>query len=186
MATETGPAGARRIAFPPADRSARGITLTSVFFLGLLLFVGAEITSFVVVAGQIGFLRALGILLVVSALGPFVVRRVGVGVLAQTQQRLGRGEVPTRELLDGLVVLMGGVLICVPGFVGDAIGLVLMVGPVRRLVIRAAGNRLARRIPAIRIRSRWVTDARSRAERDDASFPSEPDQALGPGDEGGD
>jgi UPF0716 protein FxsA len=157
-----------------------------VFFFSVLLFVGAEIASFVVVAEQIGFLWALGILVVVSALGPFVVRRVGVGVLAHTQERLARGEVPSRELLDGLVVLMGGVMICLPGFIGDVLGLLLMIGPLRRLVIRAAGHRLARRVPTIRIRSWRVTDTRSRAVRDASSPPSEPPgRSLGPGDASG-
>lgn len=156
----------------------------SVFFVGGMLFVAAEITSFVLVAGQIGFLRALVILLVVSALGPFIVRRVGIGVLASTQERLARGEVPTRELLDGLVVLLGGVMICVPGFVSDAIGLLLMVGAVRHLVIRAVGNRLARRVPTIRIRSWNVPESPPRAVRDDSSPPPEPPRGvLGPGDQ---
>jgi UPF0716 protein FxsA len=102
-----------------------------VFFLAFLFFVGAEIAAFVAVAEHIGFLWALGLLVLVSALGPLVVRRVGIGVLAHTQQRLARGEVPTRELLDGLVVLLGGLLICIPGFIGDALGLLLMIGPLR-------------------------------------------------------
>jgi UPF0716 protein FxsA len=139
-----------------------------VFFLGVLIFVAAEIASFVVVAEQIGFLWALAILLVVTALGPFVVRRVGVGVLGHTQERLALGEVPTRELLDGLVVLIGGVLICVPGFIGDALGLLLMIGPVRHLVIRAAGHRLARRVQTIPT-GRWqAVDVRSRPVDDDS------------------
>ncbi len=79
-----------------------------MIFLGALLFIAAEIVVFVVVAHQIGFLWALALLIVVSALGPFVVRQVGLGVLAHTQERLGRGEMPTRELLDGLVILIGG------------------------------------------------------------------------------
>jgi UPF0716 protein FxsA len=58
--------------------------------------------------------------------------------------------VPTRELLDGLVVLIGGVLICVPGFIGDALGLMLMVRPVRSLVIRLSGLRLANRVGSMR------------------------------------
>jgi UPF0716 protein FxsA len=157
-----------------------------MFFLGVLLFVGAEIVSFVVVAERIGFLWALAILIVVSALGPFIVRRVGVGVLAHTQERLALGEVPTWELLDGLVVLMGGVLICVPGFIGDALGLLLMIGPLRRLVIRVAGHRLARRVQTIHIPSWRVIDARSRAMRDDSSPPSGPPRwPLGPGDDTG-
>jgi len=133
-----------------------------VFFIGFLLFVGAEIAAFVLVAEQIGLLWALVILIVVSALGPFVVRRVGFSVLAHTRERLARGEVPTRELLDGLVVLIGGVMICVPGFVGDALGLLLMIGPVRHFVIRVSGQGLARRVQGMRT-GRWlVIDASSR------------------------
>ena len=156
-----------------------------MFFLGALLFVAAEIASFVVVAGQIGFLWALAILIVVSALGPFVVRRVGIGVLVHTQERLARGEVPTRELLDGLVVLLGGVLICVPGFIGDTLGLLLMIGPVRRLVIRTAGRRLARRVQTLRIGTWRAAGPRFRAVGDDPLPPSGPAGMLGPGDDGG-
>ena len=132
-----------------------------MLFIGVLLFFAAEIASFVVVAEQIGFLWALVILIVVSALGPFAVRRVGVGVLAHTQERLERGEVPTRELLDGLVVLIGGAMICIPGFIGDALGLLLMIGPVRHLVIRAIGHRLAHRVQKTRIGNPRVVTARS-------------------------
>jgi UPF0716 protein FxsA len=162
-------------------------TLRVVFLLSLLVFVAAEITAFVAVARQIGFLGATAILVVVSALGPLVVRRVGTGVLAHTQERLAQGEVPTRELLDGLVVLIGGVMICVPGFVGDAIGLLLMIGPVRHLLIRAAGHGLARRVQTIPT-GRWrVVDARARPVPDDPSPPPErPARPLGPGNfEGG-
>jgi UPF0716 protein FxsA len=153
-----------------------------VFFIGgVLLAVAAEIASFVVVAGQIGLLWAFVILLVVSALGPFIVRRVGFGVLAHTQQRLARGEVPTGELLDGLVVLIGGVMICVPGFVGDALGLLLMIGPIRHVLIRASGHRLARRVQRVRPHRWRVIDVGYRPSRDDSSrSPESPDRSLGP------
>jgi UPF0716 protein FxsA len=104
--------------------------------------------------------------------------------MVHTQQRLARGEVPTRELLDGLVVLIGGVLICVPGFIGDALGLLLMIGAVRHSVIRATGHRLARRVQTIRLGTRWVTDTRSPMMGDRPSRPPDPHgPALGPGDE---
>jgi UPF0716 protein FxsA len=144
-----------------------------VFFVSFLVFVAAEITAFVLVAQQIGFLWALAILIIVSALGPFIVKRVGFSVLAHTRDRLGRGEVPTRELLDGLVVLIGGVLICVPGFIGDALGLLLMIGPVRHLVIRVSGGRLARRVGTMRTGRFRIIDADSRSTpRDDFQFRS--------------
>jgi len=153
-----------------------------VFFIGVLAFFAAEISAFVAVAEQIGFLWAFLLLIVVSALGPFIVRRVGFGVLTHTRDRLSRGEVPTRELLDGLVVLLGGVMICIPGFVTDALGLLLMIGPVRHLLIRTSGRRLARRVQTIRA-SRWrVIDARVRTPRDDdPPRPGESGRSLGPG-----
>jgi UPF0716 protein FxsA len=163
----------------------KGLPSVAVVLLGILAFVAAEIASFVVVAEQIGFLWALAILVVVSVLGPFIVRRVGIGVLADTRERLARGEVPTRELLDGLVILIGGAMICVPGFVGDALGLLLMIGPVRHLLIRATGNRLARRVQTIRP-GRWqVIDARLRPMRDERRPPRPPGPPLGPGDGAG-
>jgi len=151
--------------------------VTPFAFLGFAL---AEIASFVLVAEQIGFLPAFGLVLVVSVLGPFIVRRVGLGVLADTRARLARGEVPTTELLDGLVVLIGGVMICVPGFVGDAIGLALMIGPVRHLLIRTSGSRLARRVQRVPT-GRWrVIDVRGRPPSDhDPSTPPPP--SIGPG-----
>jgi len=155
----------------------------SVLFLGVLVLFAAEIALFVLVADHIGLLLALAILVAVSALGPFIVRHVGIGVLANTRERLARGESPTRDLLDGLVVLIGGAMICVPGFISDAIGLLLMVGPVRHLVIRAAGHRLARRVQTAPT-SRWrVVNVRVRPARD--GFPPRagpPGRELGPGD----
>ena len=113
------------------------------------------------VGAQIGFGWATLLLIAVSALGPFLVRRVGLGVLARSQERLAQGELPSREILDGVVVLGGGALICVPGFVGDAIGLLLLIGPVRHVLIRVAGRRMARRVRVMRL-ARWnIVDARS-------------------------
>jgi UPF0716 family protein affecting phage T7 exclusion len=88
-----------------------------------------------------------------------------IGRAGSHQGTSGLGGVPTRELLDGLVVLIGGVMICVPGFIGDAVGLLLMIGPVRHLVIRAFGHHLARRVQKMPP-GRWgFIDARSTPAR---------------------
>jgi UPF0716 protein FxsA len=121
-------------------------SLEKVFLVGVLVFFVAEIAAFVAVGEHIGFGWAVLILLGVSGIGPFVIRQVGLGVLSRTRDRLAQGELPTRELLDGVVVLSAGAMICVPGFVSDAVGLLLMVRFVRNFLIRKAGHRLARRI----------------------------------------
>jgi UPF0716 protein FxsA len=142
-----------------------------VLLLGAVVFFVAEVAAFVAVGSSIGFGWAILLLIGVSALGPFVVSRVGVGVLARAQDRLDRGDLPTRELLDGVLVLFGGLLICIPGFVSDALGLLLMIGPIRHLVIRASGRRLARRVTTMR-QVRWsVIDVGSRPSADDTPAP---------------
>jgi UPF0716 protein FxsA len=133
-----------------------------MFLAGVLAYFVAEIAVFVAVGQQIGFVWDVLLLIGVSALGPFIVKRIGLGVLARTQRRLDRGEVPTRELLDGVVVLGGGLMIMVPGFLSDALGLLLMIGPVRHVLIRATGSRVARRVQNMDT-GRWtVIDIRSR------------------------
>jgi UPF0716 protein FxsA len=148
------------------------VTVQAMFFVGSLVLLVAEIAAFVAVGEHIGFGWAVLILLGVSAFGPFVVRRVGVGVLLRTQRRLAGGELPTKELLDGVVVLLGGVLICVPGFITDAVGLLLMLAPVRLLFIRSTGRRVARRVETMSP-SRWrVINVAART--DDGGSPTRP------------
>jgi UPF0716 protein FxsA len=117
-----------------------------VLLIVLLVYLAAEIAAFVAVAQQIGVLLAVVLVLLVSACGPLLLRRVGLSVLDHARVRLEHGESPNRDLLDGVVVVLGGVLVCIPGFIGDAIGLVLLIGPVRHLVIRVAGRHLARQL----------------------------------------
>ncbi len=132
-----------------------------VFLIAAALFFVAEVAAFVAVGAHIGYGWAVLLLIGVSVLGPFLIKRVGLGVLARTHDRLAQGEVPTRELLDGVVVLAGGIMICIPGFISDALGLLLMFGPVRHLIIRVGGGRVARRVQTMRP-GRWtVIDVRT-------------------------
>ncbi len=140
--------------------------------LAACLFFLAEVAAFVAVGDHIGFGWAVLLLIGVSALGPMLVRRVGLGVLGRTQDRLAKGDLPTRELLDGVVVLVGGVMICVPGFISDALGLLLLIGPVRHLLIWVGGRRLAGRVRTMGS-GRWgVVDARTRSASEGTTGPT--------------
>jgi UPF0716 protein FxsA len=149
-----------------------------VFLIAAALWFVAEVAAFVAVGSHIGYGWAVLLLVGVSALGPFLVRRVGLGVLARTQERLNRGEVPSRELLDGVLVLGGGLMICIPGFISDALGLLLMIGPVRHLLIRIGGGRISRRVQTMQP-GRWtVIDVRTWPPSGDVSGPSQPPQPM--------
>ena len=145
--------------------------------VGLLLLAAAEVIVFVEVAHLIGVLLAVVLLLVVSACGPWLVRQAGFGTWRRAQERIQAGEAPGREILDGVVLLSAGVLISVPGFITDAVGMVLLLPPARAAARRLAVRRLGRRIGDVRAGP--VVDARTRTNRGRLPRPPRPPDTLG-------
>ena len=131
---------------PAARRSgahyARGMPLLALLLVVLPI---VELYVIVQVAQGIGVLETIGLLVLVALLGIWVVRVQGLGVLARMQRELSEGKVPT-SLLDGVLILVAGVLLVAPGFVTDIVGVVLLVPPtralVRRLLVRRYRNRV--------------------------------------------
>jgi UPF0716 protein FxsA len=107
-----------------------------------------ELTLIVAVAGQLGVLPTIGLLLLVSVAGGWLMRREGVGLLNRVRDELGRGELPATGMIDGVLLLVGGALMLTPGFLTDTIGLLLLVPPVRALVRAGLVRRFQRRIEA--------------------------------------
>lgn len=117
-----------------------------VLIVALLGIPTAEIFFIIRVAGDLGIPETIGLLVGVSIVGALLVRRCGLGVLRQIRERLARGEIPARELVDGLLILVGGLLMLTPGFLTDAAGLLLLVPPtrsaLRALLLRRYSKRL--------------------------------------------
>ncbi|MCY3807706.1 MAG: FxsA family protein [bacterium] len=117
-----------------------------VLLLALLGIPVAEIFFIIRVTRDLGIPETIGLLVAVSIAGAWLVRRSGLGVLRQIQERLARGEIPAKELVDGLLILVGGLLMLTPGFLTDAVGLLLLIPPtrlaLRALLIRRYSKRL--------------------------------------------
>jgi UPF0716 protein FxsA len=107
-----------------------------VFALLALVFVVVplvELYVIVQVGEAIGVWNTIGVLLLVSFVGAWLTKHEGFYVLQRVRERLARGEVPGNEMIDGLLILLGGLLLLLPGFVTDAAGLVLLFPPTRAL-----------------------------------------------------
>jgi len=103
----------------------------------VLLFVVlplAEIYVAVMVGHAIGALNTIGLLLLLSLVGIWLTKYAGLSVISRIRRQLEQGRMPTNELIDGLLVLIAGLLLFVPGFVTGALGLVLLFPPTRTLV----------------------------------------------------
>ena len=107
-----------------------------------------EIAGFVIVGSQIGVLATLALVIAAGVLGAVLLRVQGFGVMARVRKELDAGQDPSRELANGAMILVAGILLLIPGFFTDIIGLLLFLPPVRalawrflkrRVVISAAG-----------------------------------------------
>ena len=105
-----------------------------------------ELYVIVQVAGGLGVGQTILLLLVVSVVGAWMVRRSGLGVLNQIRTRLERGELPGNELVDGVLILVAGALMLTPGFLTDAVGLLLLFPPTRIAVRSILVRRYSKRI----------------------------------------
>lgn len=103
-----------------------------------------ELVVIVRVAGAAGVLNTIGLLVLVSAVGAWLVRREGLGIIRRAQKEAAEGRIPEREIVEGLLVLGAGALMLTPGFVTDAVGLSLLFPPSRKLVRIAATRRITR------------------------------------------
>jgi UPF0716 protein FxsA len=121
--------------------------------VGLALFVMfilvplAELIIIFKTAGVFGWLDTIAVLVLISVAGAWLVRRAGLKALIRTQRELAQGKLPTNPIIDGLIVLVAGALMLTPGFLTDAVGLLLLLPPVRigvrSLLVRRYRHRLA-------------------------------------------
>lgn len=99
-----------------------------------------EIAVFIQVGGLIGLWPTVALVLLTAVVGTSLLRAQGLATLGRAQASLARGEMPLREVFDGACLLVAGVLLLTPGFVTDAVGLLLFLPPVRHGLLGWLGN----------------------------------------------
>jgi UPF0716 protein FxsA len=157
--------------------------------LSLLVLVPlVELYVIVEVAGRLGVLETLVLLVATTVGGAWLVKREGLGVARRVQEQMQRGEVPAAEVVDGLLVLAAGVLLLTPGFVTDALGLLLLVPFVRRPLRGLAFRRFRSRLDLVTVSRTRFAPGYGRADVTEARAyerPSRPatssDRELGAG-----
>ncbi len=129
-----------------AGSSGSGADVPALLLLALIVVPLVELYVVVQVGQGLGVLPTLALLLVVSLLGAALLRREGARTWRAFRGATAAGRVPAGEVVEGAVVLFAGALLLTPGFVTDAVGLLLLLPPVRVLVRRSltayAGRRL--------------------------------------------
>ncbi|WP_127901335.1 FxsA family protein [Solirhodobacter olei] len=108
----------------------------------LVLLPMIEIGLFVTLGAWIGLWGTLGIVLASALLGASVIRRQGFVTMLEVREALQMRRDPGPKLADGALTVLAGVLLIVPGFFTDAVGLLLLVPPLRAAVIAWGGRNM--------------------------------------------
>jgi UPF0716 protein FxsA len=106
------------------------------FLLVFVAFPLIEIAILIKAGETIGFWPTFGLLIGAAVLGVLVIRDQGLSMVGRMLTAVNEGKVPFEPMLDGYARIVAGSLLIVPGFVSDAVGLALLVPPLRAWCIR--------------------------------------------------
>ena len=160
-------------------RHGRYHRLVFLFLVALFIVIPLIEIAVIIQVGQwLGVVNTIGLLLLISVVGAWLVKRQGLGVWRRIRDQQQAGQVPAAAVFDGALILVAGVLLLFPGFVTDAFGLLLLLPPVRAGVRALLRRRFTRRVQVVRsVR----TATWSRSERPWASSPPpEPPRSIPP------
>jgi UPF0716 protein FxsA len=119
--------------------------MSAALLVAFLVVPIVEIYVIIQVGQAIGALPTVVLLVLESALGAWIVRREGARAWRSLRGAIGSGRLPSRELADAALVLVGGVLLLTPGFVTDVFGFFFVLPPTRPLARRLLFALIARR-----------------------------------------
>ena len=86
-------------------------------------------------AGHIGFFPTLAIVIITGFAGAYLAKQQGLAVIQRMQQEMQEGHPPGNSIVDGVLVLVAGIVLLTPGILTDAFGILLLI-PVTRMIIR--------------------------------------------------
>ncbi|MFK4076646.1 FxsA family protein [Ectopseudomonas khazarica] len=130
------------------------------FLFLLLLFPIIELAVLIKVGGAIGVLPTVLLVIGTAILGSVLLRVAGVATAWRAREKLARGEMPEQEMLEGLLIAVGGGLLLLPGFISDIFGVLCLLPFTRRLLV----GKIRRRAEEQALRQRaFFDDAAARA-----------------------
>ncbi len=94
----------------------------------------AELYILLEIGRRIGVYLTIGIVIVTGIAGAYLVKHQGFNVLYKIKNQMNEGILPTDSLLEGLLILIGGIFLATPGIITDIIGFLLIIPQSRSIV----------------------------------------------------
>ncbi len=93
-----------------------------------------EMYLLIEVAQQIDAIPTVILVMLTAIIGVAMLRQQGLSTLTRGISRLSQGELPAKEMFEGILLAVAGAFLITPGFLTDSIGFMLTFGPTRRLI----------------------------------------------------
>lgn len=103
-------------------------------FLLVLLVPFVEIYLLLKVGGIIGAFPTIFLVVFTAALGAGLLRQQGFATFQRLQANLAQGTIPAYEMIEGPIILVGGILLLTPGFITDILGFACLIPQLRRKI----------------------------------------------------
>ncbi len=114
----------------------------AIFVFALIVVPLAELFVIIQIGSLIGALPTIALLMMFSVGGGWLVRHEGRAAWLKFTQSINAARVPAKETADGALIVLAGALLLTPGFLTDAVGILLLLPPVRAALRNFAAARL--------------------------------------------
>lgn len=122
-------------------------------FFGLIAIPLIELWVLIAVGAEIGALTTVVLCVLTAMAGIYLLRYQGFSLMRQVDEKVARGEAPAQEMIEGVMMAFGGVLLLFPGFVSDALGFALILPFTRRFLVSQFTAYFAKKASYVRTES---------------------------------
>jgi UPF0716 protein FxsA len=105
-----------------------------IVFLVVLIIPFAEIYLLLEVGSIIGAFPTIFLVVLTAVSGAWFLRQQGFATFHRFQTSLAQGEIPAYEMIEGPIILLGGLLLLTPGFITDLLGIACLVPQIRKKI----------------------------------------------------
>jgi len=120
-----------------------------LLFLLFLLVPLIEIYLFIQVGSVIGALPTIALCILTALLGTWLFRQQGLQTVRRVQEKIRQGDTPAVELIEGVILILAGLLLLTPGFFTDLTGLLCLLPGMRARIAHV----IIRRLPRVQARN---------------------------------
>ncbi len=112
-----------------------------ILFILLIAVPLIELYFLIQIGSVIGGFTTILLTILTALLGSWLIRQQGMITFIKAQKNLSMGQLPAMEMLEGLILLIAGVMLLTPGFITDTLGFLLLIPPLRQAFILSLANK---------------------------------------------